>query len=373
MEEDPSGRTEVYLRTGGPPSGGSEEEAELPSLSRGETFGPFRILARIGEGGMGSVYLAEQRPMFRIVALKILRDGSRDLTALRRFQDEIRFMARLRSEHVAQVYGSGWSGGVPWCEMEFVEGSSLRAIVRRCPVESERISRLLLGIVRGLAAIHRAGIVHGDVKPDNVVLRLGTDGDEAPVLVDFGLAHWETQRVAGTEGRLCGTPLYMAPECWEPAGTPPDHRSDLYSLGATLYQLLTGQAHLSPESPVEFLARAKHRAFPAPSSRNPDVCPVLDRICMKLLAPDPGERYASAEEVEEELVERTRRQRCATVLRRVRADVRRERRILVVRVLVAILLATAIGWCLGLQTSRALPPPVGSVGGVGGGGQDEDP
>src|SRR5437879_2545156 len=216
------------------------------SLSAGERFGPYEIVARIGAGGMGVVYRAVDTKLNRPVAIKFLSDEVADLAVRRRFQREAKMASSLNHPHILTVYDAGEFGDAQYLVTEFVDGGTLRDWGRVQKRTWRQIIELLLGVADGLATAHAAGILHRDIKPENILI---TRSGYAK-LADFGLAKLaedpapreETGTL--TEGRtrpgmVIGTIAYMSPE--QASGKPLDARSDVFSFGVMLYEVLAGR------------------------------------------------------------------------------------------------------------------------------------
>jgi len=262
----------------------------------GSTFGDFRILKKLGEGGMGRVYLAEQISLRRKVALKVIReDLVANPTALKRFQSESKTVAQLSHANVVHVYLIGEHEGRSYMVLEYVEGKSLEEYLAR---QGRLDVPLTLSLLRQVgSALQRASeldVIHRDVKPANILL---TRKGQAKV-ADFGLARCLAQDEGvdlTRDGTAVGTPLYMSPEVLE--GKKADSRSDLYSLGVTFYHALTGKPPFQGSNAVE--VALKHvREEPVPLEEvRPDLPQGLCEVIAKLLAKKRGERYQTAREM----------------------------------------------------------------------------
>ncbi len=265
----------------------------------GKTVSHYRIVAKLGGGGMGVVYKAEDTRLGRSVALKFLPDDvSQDEEAVKRFQREARAASALNHPHICTIHDLGEHEGRQFIVMELLEGQTLKHRIGSRPLESGQVARWGSQIADALDAAHSRGIVHRDVKPANVFV---TDRAEAKVL-DFGLAKAlrPVDETTATEsltraGATPGTLPYMAPE--QLRGRPADARTDIYALGCVLYEMATGQrpfrAELGPELSSDILNKA-----PVPLGRlNPDLPPELERIVLKCLEKDPENRYQSAKEL----------------------------------------------------------------------------
>jgi serine/threonine-protein kinase len=266
-------------------------------------LGSYRLKARIGRGSSGDVWLARQVPLDRDVALKVLRDQSwRSEEAVRRFQIEARAASRLEHRNTIRIFDFGASDdGVLFIAMELLEGLDLEAIVGESgPLPAARVIHLARQACGSLAEAHARGILHRDVKPANLfVTRMGDVHDVVKVL-DFGVARLQGPAQTQSEaGALFGTPDFMSPETCTGEGT--DARSDVYSLGASLYFLLTGTP-LFPSRPVtEVIMMHVTKEPDPPSSRVPGVPEDLEHVVTKCLAKDPADRYQSVDELDQAL------------------------------------------------------------------------
>ncbi len=264
-------------------------------------FDDYVIVRQLGAGRMGHVYLAEDTVLARAVAIKFIA-GVPDLGARQRFLLEARATARVQHPNVVSVYRVGEVADRPYLVSELIRGRPLAELPK--PRPWAEVLPLGLELARGLAAAHRRGVVHCDIKPTNVMV---TD-DGVPKLVDFGLARVVQDRDAGGGGRV-GTPDYMAPEVW--AGQAPSRRSDVYSLGALLFELCTGQAPFAEVAAGELAAVVTTGAAPALATRAPATDPRLAAIVDRCLARDPNDRYPSGDELRDAL-EQLVRQRDAS-------------------------------------------------------------
>jgi tetratricopeptide (TPR) repeat protein/tRNA A-37 threonylcarbamoyl transferase component Bud32 len=269
----------------------------------GQTISHYRILRKLGEGGMGVVYLAEDTVLGRHVAIKTLTEDGLGRQHFRtRFLREAQAVSTLSHANIATIYEYGETEqGNPYIVMEFVRGETLADLIRKHNLSLERAVEIIIDVARALGEAHRHGIVHRDIKPSNIAI---TENGQVKVL-DFGLAkqiesdpenHSGNHNVAATqtrEGVMLGTPMYISPE--QAMGVSVDARSDLFSLGSVLYECVTGQPPFGGSSPIEICAKVIRDDPAPPSSLNPQVAPDLDRISLKSLAKKPDERYQSAE------------------------------------------------------------------------------
>lgn len=274
------------------------DRAVLPSDLTGTLVGDYQILRRLGRGGMADVYVAQQKSLARQVAIKVLRpDLARDANYVERFRREARAAAKLTHPNIVQVYEVGQWSGRHYIVQEFVDGKNLRQHLDRSgPLSVDEAVMVLLGVSEALQAAAESGITHRDIKPENIML----SSRGAVKVADFGLA-----RVSGTEGSsdltqvglTMGTPRYMSPE--QVQGKPVDVRSDLYSLGVSMYHLLSGRPPFEADDPLAMAVKHLHETPPPlavarPTGDLPDwLPPVIDR----LLAKSPADRFASPAEL----------------------------------------------------------------------------
>ncbi|HEX4794314.1 MAG TPA: serine/threonine-protein kinase [Humisphaera sp.] len=263
----------------------------------------YRIEATMGRGGMGVVYRAVNLRLNRVVALKTLRRGMYATHAERtRFLREGRALASLRHPHVVPVYDAGELGGQPYFTMELVEGGSLSKRLAAAPLPSAEAARIVEAVGAAVQAAHDAGIIHRDLKPANVLLTT----DATPKVSDFGLVQ-SYEEVAGDEnpltltGQRLGTPSYMAPEQASPRWGAVGPLTDVYGIGAILYETLTGRPPFSGDSPAETERQLLSDDPVSPTRLNSRVARDLETICLKCLAKEPAHRYGSASAVVNEL------------------------------------------------------------------------
>jgi eukaryotic-like serine/threonine-protein kinase len=245
----------------------------------------YHALRKIAEGGMARVYLAERESDGLTLVLKVLDPSLRDSgTFLKRFEREYRLIAALENEYVARVYDFGLSGAHPYIAMEYLSGGTLAARMLE-GMTSLAALRLTSQIARALDAIHSQGIIHRDLKPQNIMFR----DTGRPVIVDFGLAKdLDSNADLTRQGEVMATPRYMSPE--QCLGKPADARSDLYSLGAIFYEMLTGQRLYGAVGPAELVYLHVHGPVPQLPPRLAGYQTILDR----LLAKRPEDRFRSA-------------------------------------------------------------------------------
>src|SRR2546425_217660 len=251
----------------------------------------YRLLSKIGAGGMGEVWLAEDTQLPRKVAVKLLpRDAARDPQAVARLLREAQAAATVDHPAVVTVYEAGVSSGAPYLVMQRVEGETLSERLTRGPLPVAEAVTLAERVADALAEVHALGIVHRDLKPSNIIL-----GPRGPKVVDFGVASLKGAAELTSPGSVIGTPLTMSPE--QVTGRPADNRSDLWALGVVLYAALTGREPFAGETPLQVGYSVVVSQPPPPSSFRPEVTPALDQVVIKLLRKDPAQRYARAEDL----------------------------------------------------------------------------
>lgn len=260
----------------------------------GETLNNrYRLLAaQIGSGGMAHVYKAEDLALGRIVAVKVLRESlTADPEFLARFQREARAAASLSHPNIVTVHDVGQDRGRYYIVMEYVDGQNLKELIRKeAPFPIERALDLAVQICAGVGYAHRAGIVHCDVKPQNVLV---TPDGRAKV-TDFGIARALSSATIPLSETVWGTPHYFAPE--QAAGRPPTPASDVYAIGVILYEMLTGRLPFDADSYTALALKHIHEEPPPLSQFNPHIPAQLESIVHKVLAKEPSARYRTAEQ-----------------------------------------------------------------------------
>ncbi len=267
-------------------------------LERGTTFARrFEIIEEIGKGGMGTVYKAYDSKIREVVALKLLKpEIASDVEVIERFRNEIKLARQVSHRHVCRMYDLGEEWLSIYISMEYVAGEDLKSFIRRSGHLNEaKALDLAKQILEGLVEAHRLGVVHRDLKPQNIMI----DRDGNAKIMDFGIARsLHTKGVTGT-GVIIGTPEYMAPEQAE--GRDVDHRADIYALGAIMFEMVTGRVPFEGDTPLSIVL--KHRSEPPadPQTLNAQVSAALSRVILKCLEKSRERRYQSAAAVLEVL------------------------------------------------------------------------
>ena len=265
-------------------------------IAPGSDFGPrYRIEALLGQGGMGRVYKAYDKDLDRTVAIKVVREGAIGQSdALKRFKQELVLASKISHKNILRIHDMGDVGGLRFISMAYVEGQDLQHIIRDNPkMPLERVLKFAQQIADALAAAHAEGVVHRDLKPQNLLV----DKTDQIFVCDFGLAKsFEEGAIGMTRtGAFLGTPRYMSPEQVE--GKPADGRADLYSFGLILYEMVTGDVPFTGESTLKVMYQRIQEKPKSPKTLNPDLPNWLVRLIMRCLERDPDARYQNAYEI----------------------------------------------------------------------------
>jgi serine/threonine protein kinase len=265
-------------------------------VSTPSAIGPFEVIRELGRGGMGVVLEVRHPQIPRRLALKqIHADGGE---AFARFEREAKLLARVSHPNVVAIHTLDRDKGQPYLVTDLVEGRNLKAVAREAPLAPERAARIVVALASGVAAIHAKGILHRDLKPENVIL----GADDSPVLLDFGLAREADARSLTQSGTLVGTPAYMAPEQASGEGSHSlDARTDVYGLGAILFELLAGRPPFEGDGPVQLIAAVIMKEPRWPSATRSDVPPELEALLRSTLAKSRKDRPPTAQALADEL------------------------------------------------------------------------
>jgi len=266
----------------------------------GKNLGNYKIVGKLGQGGMATVYKAHELSLNRMVALKVLSPQlSEDKAYIKRFQREAQAAAQLNHPNIVQIYAIAEEQGVHYFAMEYIKGKSLAQIRQEEGVlKPEDAVPIIRQVAEALAEAHKAGLVHRDIKPSNIMI----DAAGRPKVTDFGIAYVSYANTKLTrDGSIIGTPEYLSPEQCE--GKTVDQRSDIYSLGVTLYELLSGKTPYEADTPVSMLMKIVKGEFPPLQEVNPNVPKSLQVIVEKMMFKDVQKRYQRMEEVIKDLLE----------------------------------------------------------------------
>ena len=266
----------------------------------GHSLGDYEILGELGAGGMGVVYKARHLALNRIVALKMILSGGRATpTQLARFKGEALAVAKLDHPNIVRVYDIGEHEGSPFFAMEYVDGDALDKKLDRKPMEPPAAAALVESIARAMHYAHRMGVIHRDLKPANIMLTQ----DGIPKIADFGLAKQLDDDEGGMTrtGVVMCTPNYMAPEQAEGNTKHVDHLADVYAIGATLYELVTGRPPFQGSSAIAIIAQVRSTDPVNPGLLTPGLSKDVETICLKCLQKEPARRYATAEALADDL------------------------------------------------------------------------
>ncbi|MEQ1852949.1 MAG: serine/threonine-protein kinase, partial [Chthoniobacteraceae bacterium] len=278
---------------------GASQSASPRSGDTLRYFGNYELLEEVGVGGMGVVWKARQASLNRIVALKMIRGGIlANAEEVKRFHAEAQAAANLQHPNIVAIHEIGEQDGQHYYSMDFIRGRSLHALCDGKPLEPERAARLLATVAGAVEFAHRAHILHRDLKPHNVMM----DAEGVPHLTDFGLAkRMDVDSGMTQTGAIMGSPSYMAPEQAQGRNDAVGPRTDVYSLGAILYETLTGRPPFQAATALDTVRQVVDAEPAPPRSVNPGAPADLETICLKCLEKEPARRYASAQEFSDEL------------------------------------------------------------------------
>lgn len=280
------------------PSTQFAEFGESKPLQPGDLLGDrYEIVKLLGEGGMGAVYRAQDRELERTVALKVIRpELARNAQVLHRFKQELILARQVTHRNIIRIFDLGSAAGMRFITMEFIEGQDLSHVLAdRGKLPAAEAAGIVAQVARGLEAAHAEGVVHRDLKPQNIML----DPSGKASVMDFGIARSMDASNLTRTGALLGTPTYMSPE--QAQGQKVDARSDLYTLGIIFYELLTGAPPFTADNPMATLVRRIQEKAVPPIEVDPSVPKPINAIVVKMLATQPADRYQSATEILQDL------------------------------------------------------------------------
>ncbi len=296
LQPDLEGPASGAFRLPGRPSGSVAPDVLVSSTLT--AWGPFERLRLIGEGGMARIFRAHDPRLRRPVALKILRRDDPELH--QRFIHEAQAQALVEHEHVCRIFEAGEIEGQAYIAMQLIQGETLKSALTKLDLQEK--ARLMVQVCEGVHAAHRRGLIHRDLKPANLMMEQDEDGQLRAYVLDFGLAR---QAIAGkgmtATGFVMGTVVYMSPEQARGETETMDRRADVYSLGATLYELLTGLPPHGSAEGMEALRKILYEEPVAPRKRNPDIPRDLETIVLKCLEKDAARRYDTARALGDDL------------------------------------------------------------------------
>src|SRR5882762_646210 len=276
----------------------SAAAAESDTLDIGTVLaGRYELLKLIGQGGMGAVYKARDKELDRVVALKLIRpELAKNPEVLRRFKQELILARQVTHKNVIRIFDLGQSDGIKFITMDFVEGQDLRSLLlEKSKLPPDQAARIMLQICRALEAAHAEGVIHRDLKPQNIML----DASGRILVMDFGIARSAYLPGMTQTGALIGTPEYMSPE--QGRGEPLTERSDLFSMGIIFYELLTGKSPYHSDTPLATLWKRMTEKVTPPVVLDPTLPQALSNIVVKALEIEPKNRFASAREMAQQL------------------------------------------------------------------------
>ena len=259
--------------------------------------GRYRLEAKLGSGGMSTVYLARDTTLDRPVAVKVMhREMSEQADQLERFRQEARAVAKLSHPNVVAVIDAGEDGGYPYIVFEYVEGETLKARINRVgPLDTQEALAYAIEVARGLTVAHARSMIHRDIKPQNVLI----DAEGRAKLTDFGISRQLEQDGMTATGRVLGTTDYVAPE--QAMGHGADQRSDIYSLGVVLYEMLTGEVPFEADSQVGVAMKHVNEELPDVQALRPELSAASALVVERATAKDPSKRYADIGEMIDDL------------------------------------------------------------------------
>ena len=263
------------------------------AFTPGETVGSYRIIEKLGHGGMATVYKAYHAPLDRDVAIKVLHPAFKnDPQFFARFQREARIVAKLEHSNIVPVYDFSEHEGEPYLVMRYVQGDTLKPHLQNAPFSPAETLRIMRPVCNALAYAHDQGVLHRDIKPSNVMLT----PDGGVYLTDFGLARMvEAGESTLSQDMMVGTPQYISPEQAQ-GERDLDGRTDIYSLGVVLFEMLTGSVPFSGDTPFAVVHDHIYKPLPLPSAVNPNINPQVEKVILRALAKDKNDRFEKVQD-----------------------------------------------------------------------------
>jgi serine/threonine protein kinase/Flp pilus assembly protein TadD len=268
------------------------------TITPGENVGPYRVIEQLGSGGMATVFKAYHPSLDRYVAIKVLHPAFKeDPQFFERFKREARIVAKLEHPNIIPVYDFNEHKGEPYLVMRYVEGETLKPKMQGKPMPPAEVLRLMRPVCEALAYAHEQGVLHRDIKPSNIMVTQ----DGSIFVTDFGLARMvQAGESTLSQDMMVGTPQYISPE--QARGIKDlDGRTDIYSMGVVLYEMLTGQVPFSADTPFATVHDHIYTPLPPPSKINPHIDPAVERMLLKALAKNPNDRFATVNDLREAL------------------------------------------------------------------------
>jgi len=337
-------------------------EAPKEELTTGSTFaGRYQIIEELGKGGMGKIYKVMDTKIKEKVALKLLKpEIASDKNTIERFSNELKFARKIRHENVCQMYDLNEEKGTHYITMEYIHGEDLKRLIRKMgQMSAGQAIPIAKQVCEGLVAAHKLGVVHRDLKPQNIMV----DEEGNARIMDFGIARSLKGKGITGAGVMIGTPEYMSPEQVE--GKEVDQRSDIYSLGVILYEMVTGRVPFEGDTPFTIGVKHKSEIPKDPKELNAQVPTDLSGVILKCMEKDKEQRYQSAGEVRSELVnlekgipttEREVPKRKSITSKEITVTFGLKKLFFPALVFIAIIIATVIIWQL-LAQKGAVPVP----------------
>ncbi|MBI3536191.1 MAG: protein kinase [Chloroflexi bacterium] len=262
------------------------------SFALGQNVGPYRIIEQLGQGGMATVFKAYHPALDRYIAIKVLHPAFKeDASFITRFHREARIVAKLDHPNIIPIYDFAEEAGTPYLVIRYVEGKTLKAEQRDALLSLDQVLAIIRPVANALAYAHAQGVLHRDIKPSNIMIA----NDGHVYLTDFGLARMaKAGESTLSQDMLIGTPQYISPE--QAKGEAVSERSDIYSLGVVLFEMLTGRVPFSADTPYSIIHDHIYAPLPLPRSINPNLSAELERVLLKALAKDPAARFGNTPE-----------------------------------------------------------------------------